>query len=164
MNRAIDLLWPAMGLAIGLAGCSTYPGRQSIARGPIEVRDTRTYPDYIRWLPCSQIIYLDQCGLEDEDGNALSEILADPGDRICFTNRSNCDIVIRFDTDLFGRSQPFVSLGPDESVNLSVNLETGGDYELEIICQCGAQEGDDSSNPTVRVGGGGDDDDDDDGG
>jgi hypothetical protein len=160
-------LMGVMLLVIGLGGC--YSRTTPIRRGPIEERGflnhkyVTRFPLLCNGLWCMQTVYIGNCELQDADGSALTEIVVKHGDRLCVVNRSSCYIVLTFATDLFGRSQPYVSLAPGECTNLSVNQGATGSYGLELICDCGDATGEGHTNPTVRIGGGDDDGDDPDG-
>lgn len=138
-------------IVMALAGCRAE--ETQMKRGPIEVRPVLPYPMLMcSGLGCDVMLYVDNCELKDASGNTLSDITVHHGDRVCFKNTADCNITVRYSTDLFARSSPYFSLGPDECVNVTVSQGATESYRLELICDCGGASGAGSSNPTVRVG------------
>ncbi len=140
-------------IVLAAAGCHSVRTTE-IRRGPIDIREVLPYPMFVcSGLACDVKLYVTDCDLKDASGTTISELVLDNGDRVCFENTSNCDITLKYSTDVFARSQPFFSLAPGECTSVTVTETATGDSRLEVICQCGGERGDGSSNPTVRIGG-----------
>src|SRR5688572_30178537 len=136
---------------MALSGCRTV-NVSSIHRGPIEVHPDLPYAKFVcTGLLCDQLVYVDDCDLEDASGTAITELVVDNGDRICFRNISDCKITLKYSTDLFARSDASFSLAKDECTNVTITSSATASYRIELICECGGARGDGSSNPTVRI-------------
>lgn len=145
--------WLYATVLIALCLTSCHVRTTAIKRGPIEVREQVLNPAMMcSSLWCNQKVYLEDCNLADADGNTLSEIVVKNGERVCFYNRSSCDITIKYSTDLFARSESYVTIAQDECTTLTVASDATDSYRIELICDCGSK-GEGHTNPTVRIGG-----------
>ncbi len=141
----------AISMGLALAGCH-HVRTMKIERGPIASRQVVSPGESTcLGLPCDQTVYVDNCGFEDSSGKAIQLVL-NRGQRICFKNVSTCEITIKYSTALFARSEPYVTISPEECTNLTVTSDaTDADCTVELVCECGSM-GAGHSNPDVIIG------------
>ena len=151
MRRTFWLL-VAISTVVALAGCH-HLSTMEIGRGPIDVHKKLPYPMFMcMGLTCDQMVYVDNCGFETADGTAITTLELHRGQRICFENVSDCDITIKYSTDLFAETHPYVTIYPEDCTNMTVtSTATDADCTVELVCACGAMS-DGHSNPDVVIG------------
>lgn len=113
----------------------------------------KVWPHWAQGFGCNRVVYIDaDCQLTDASGAALPDpILAKVGTRICFFNRTDCELILKAPDALFGQNRAIITLAEDESINVTVkDAARGNEWSMEIHCQC--LQGEDLTNPTVRVG------------
>ena len=100
---------------------------------------------------CQRTVHINaNCKPVDDNGNPLDVVEVLIGTHVCFFNDSGCQLVLKFNTELFSMAN--TRLDPNECVNVTVlsTAQRNYDYSYETVCTCDS--GSTHGNPTVRTG------------
>lgn len=124
--------------------CQPVPPRQSTPKAVTPICQGRT---------CNQVVHITVantlCVPVNGSGEPAESINVLVGTRVCWINDTNCEVTLRFNTELFDQ---WVTLGPGECANKTVlSTARGQTYTYSIGGDCCAT-GSGHGNPEVIVG------------